>query len=79
MLPVYCFRETKVTQRNVACFGLVFFSEKSTARAAPDGSSGGCQKNVTGKKRENGRERKDEERGGRKPKAGTGGREHHKE
>ncbi|XP_030362590.1 ankyrin repeat and MYND domain-containing protein 1-like isoform X2 [Strigops habroptila] len=58
------------------CLGLL---EKSTARAALDGSRAGCQKNVTGKKGENGRERKDEERGGRKSKAGTGEREHHKE
>ncbi|XP_054076925.1 ankyrin repeat and MYND domain-containing protein 1 isoform X2 [Rissa tridactyla] len=56
------------------CLGLL---EKSTGGAAQRASGAGCKKNVTGKKGENGREGKDERRGGRRSKVGIGGQEHH--
>lgn len=71
----------KVTQRNMGGFVfpfIFFFPEKSTSQAAPDASSAGLKKNVTGKKGEKGRELKNERRGGRKSKSGTGGRAWHR-
>ncbi|KAM6193118.1 ankyrin repeat and MYND domain-containing protein 1-like [Sarcoramphus papa] len=70
-----CRRKSWNERHRQECLGLL---EKSTGQAALDASSAGCKKNVTGKTGENGREGKDERRGGRKSKVGIGGREHHR-